>query len=171
MVPTDDTFDFGLAEDPFNLNRDANSTSKIVKSRVTTARSSGRLNIAALGLKEIPKEVLDMYSLESIGKYDGSWAESVDLTRFVAADNELEMIDESVFPDIDPEELAEDEDAQGSIFAGLETLDLHGNVLIALPAGLRRLTLLTSLNLVRYSLSSCCEKRANEETVLQSPCQ
>jgi hypothetical protein len=148
LVPTDDTFDFGLSDDPFNQNRDANSTSKIVKSRVTTARASGRLNIAALGLKEIPKEVLDMYSLESIGTYDGSWAESVDLTRFVAADNELEMIDESVFPDVDPEELAEDEDAQGSIFAGLETLDLHGNMLIALPPGLRRLTLLTSLNLV-----------------------
>lgn len=166
VVPTDDTFDFGLSEDPFNLNRDANSTSKIVKSRVATARSSGRLNIAALGLKEIPKEVLDMYSLESIGKYDGSWAESVDLTRFVAADNELEMIEESVFPDVDPEELAEDEDAQGSIFAGLETLDLHGNVLIALPAGLRRLTLLTSLNLVCYRLSSSCEKLTNVETVL-----
>ncbi|KAK7705852.1 hypothetical protein SLS64_007800 [Diaporthe eres] len=156
VVPTDDTFDFGLSEDPFNLNRDANSTSKIVKSRVATARSSGRLNIAALGLKEIPKEVLDMYSLESIGKYDGSWAESVDLTRFVAADNELEMIDESVFPDVDPEELAEDEDAQGSIFAGLETLDLHGNVLIALPAGLRRLTLLTSLNLSSNRLANNC---------------
>lgn len=165
VVPTDDTFDFGLSDHPFNLNRDANSTSKIVKSRVTTARTSGRLNIAALGLKEIPKEVLDMYSMESIGKYDGSWAESVDLTRFVAADNELEMIDESVFPDVDPEELAEDEDAQGSIFAGLETLDLHGNVLIALPAGLRRLTLLTSLNLVCHHLSSCCEKSANAGTV------
>ncbi|KAJ0109722.1 hypothetical protein J7T55_004271 [Diaporthe amygdali] len=156
VVPTDDTFDFGLSDDPFNLNRDANSTSKIVKSRVTTARTSGRLNIAALSLKEIPKEVLDMYSLESIGKHDGSWAESVDLTRFVAADNELEMIDESVFPDIDPEELAEDEDAQGSIFAGLETLDLHGNMLIALPAGLRRLTLLTSLNLSSNRLANNC---------------
>lgn len=172
VVPTDDTFDFGLSDDPFNLNRDANSTSKIVKSRVTTARSSGRLDIAALGLKEIPKEVLDMYSLESIGKYDGSWAESVDLTRFVAADNELEMIDESVFPDVDPEELAEVEDAQGSIFAGLETLDLHGNVLIALPAGLRRLALLTSLNLVCYRLSSCCEKESLlMRTVFQPPCQ
>ncbi len=31
---------------------------------------------------------------------------------------------------------------------GLETLDLHGNVLIALPLGLRRLELLTTLNLV-----------------------
>lgn len=155
VVPTDDTFDFGLSDDPFNLNRDGNSTSRIIKSRVTTARTSGRLDIAALGLKEIPKEVLDMYSMESMGTYDGSWAESIDLTRFVAADNELEMIDESVFPDVDPEELAEDEDAQGSIFAGLETLDLHGNVLIALPAGLRRLTLLTSLNLVCYRLLPC----------------
>lgn len=161
VVPTDDTFDFGLSDDPFNLNRDANSTSKIVKSRVTTARASGRLNIAALGLKEIPKEVLDMYSLESIGTYDGSWAESVDLTRFVAADNELEMLDESVFPDVDPEELAEDEDAQPSIFAGLETLDLHGNVLIALPAGLRRLTLLTSLNLVSRRQLPRCESLLN----------
>lgn len=171
VVPTDDTFDFGLSDDPFNLNRDANSTSKIVKSRVTAARTSGRLNIAALSLKEIPREVLDMYSLESIGKYDGSWAESVDLTRFVAADNELEMIDESVFPDVDPEELAEDEVAQGSIFAGLETLDLHGNVLISLPAGLRRLTLLTSLNLVCTRLSSCRSMPANIETVFQPPCQ
>lgn len=165
MVPTDDTFDFGLSDDPFNLNRDANSTSRVVRSRVTTARTSGRLDIAALGLKEIPREVLDMYNLESIGKHDGSWAESVDLTRFVAADNEMEMIDESVFPDIDPEELAEDEDAQGSIFAGLETLDLHGNVLIALPAGLRRLTLLTSLNLVCCHLSLSCENHADEDTV------
>lgn len=32
--------------------------------------------------------------------------------------------------------------------AGLETLDLHGNVLVALPIGLRRLQLLTTLNLV-----------------------
>lgn len=167
VVPTDDTFDFGLSDDPFNLNRDANSASKIVKSRVTTARSSGRLNIAALGLKEIPKEVLDMYSLESIGTYDGSWAESVDLTRFVAADNELEMLDESVFPDVDPEELAEDEDAQPSIFAGLETLDLHGNMLIALPAGLRRLTLLTSLNLSSNRLANNCLEPISQITSLK----
>lgn len=167
VVPTDDTFDFGLSDDPFNLNRDANSTSKVVKSRVTTARASGRLNIAALGLKEIPKEVLDMYSLESVGTYDGSWAESVDLTRFVAADNELEMLDESVFPDVDPEELAEDEDSQPSIFAGLETLDLHGNVLIALPAGLRRLTLLTSLNLSSNRLANNCLEPISQITSLR----
>ncbi|KAL1867894.1 hypothetical protein Daus18300_006169 [Diaporthe australafricana] len=167
VVPTDDSFDFGLSDDPFNLHRDANSTSRIVKSRVTTARTSGRLNIAALGLKEIPKEVLDMYSLESIGKHDGSWAESVDLTRFVAADNELEMIDESVFPDISPEDMFEDEDTEGSIFAGLETLDLHGNVLIALPSGLRRLSLLTSLNLSSNRLANNCLEPISQVTSLR----
>lgn len=147
VIPTDDTFDFGLTDDPFNLQRDAGSTSRVLQSRVATARTSGRLNIAAMGLKEVPAEVLNMYNLDAIGH--GSWAESVDLTRFVAADNELEMIDESLFPDIDPEELAMDDDAPMCIFGGLETLDLHGNMLISLPTGLRRLTLLTSLNLVR----------------------
>lgn len=148
VVPTDSSFDFGLADDPFNLKRDASSTSKVLQSRVAVARTSGRLNIAALSLKEIPLEVLNMYNLESIGG-GGSWAESVDLTRFVAADNELEMIDESLFPDVDPEGFAEDEGTEGCMFGGLETLDLHGNMLISLPTGLRRLSLLTSLNLVR----------------------
>lgn len=170
VIPTDDTFDFGLSDDPFNLKRDANSMTKVIKSRVASARTSGRLNIAALSLKEIPSEVLNIYSLESIGKHDGSWAESVDLTRFVAADNELEMIEESVFPDVDPEELAEDEDAQGNIFYGLETLDLHGNMLIVLPLGLRRLTLLTSLNLVCVQRSKFSRWCANRDIVCQSSC-
>lgn len=152
VIPTDHTFDFGLTDDPFNLQRDAGSTSKVLQSRVATARTSGRLNIAAMGLKEIPSEVLNMYNLDAIGN-GGSWAECVDLTRFVAADNELEMIDESLFPDVDPEELAMDDDAPVCIFGGLETLDLHGNMLISLPAGLRRLALLTSLNLVRIYLN------------------
>lgn len=153
VIPTDHTFDFGLTDDPFNLQRDAGSTSKVLQSRVATARTSGRLNIAAMGLKEIPPEVLDMYNLETIDHGSGSWAESIDLTRFVAADNELEMIDESLFPDIDPEELAMDDDAPVCMFGGLETLDLHGNMLISLPAGLRRLALLTSLNLVGACLT------------------
>lgn len=148
VIPTDSTFDFGLTDDPFNLQRDAGSTSKILQSRVATARTSGRLNIAALSLKEIPSEVLNMYNLDSIGSSGGSWAECVDLTRFVAADNELEMIDASLFPDVDPEQLAMDDDAPVCMFGGLETLDLHGNMLISLPSGLRRLAFLTSLNLV-----------------------
>lgn len=89
-----------------------------------------------------------MYDLESIGHSGGSWAESTDLTRFVAADNELETIDDSIFPDTDPQDFADDEDSKGYQFGGLETLDLHGNTLISLPMGLRRLYHLTSLNLV-----------------------
>ncbi|KAK4654504.1 hypothetical protein QC762_403240 [Podospora pseudocomata] len=147
LVPTDNSFDFGLHHDPFNQHRDDKSQEKVLRSRLETARTSGRLNIAAMGLREIPADVLNMYNLELVGQSGGAWAESVDLTRFVAADNELEMIAESVFPDIDPQEFADDEDSQGNIFLGLETLDLHGNMLISLPMGLRRLSLLTSLNL------------------------
>jgi hypothetical protein len=155
LVPTDTSFDFGLSNDPFNQHRDDKSQAKVLKSRLESARTSGRLNIAAMGLKEIPAEVLNMYNLEFIGQPGSAWAESVDLTRFVAADNELEMISDSVFPDVDPQELAEDEDSPGNIFAGLETLDLHGNILVTLPMGLRRLSLLTSLNLVRARSRRC----------------
>jgi hypothetical protein len=135
--------------DPFNQNerRSMNAKSKILQGRVEAARTSGRLNVAAMGLKQIPIEVLKMYDFETGGNTT-NWAESVDLTRFVAADNELETIDECIFPDKEPESFAEDEDSKGNIFGGLETLDLHGNLLISVPTGLRRLSLLTSLNLV-----------------------
>lgn len=148
LIPRDNSFDFGLNNDPFNQRRDDQSQAKILQGRLQSARTSGRLNIAAMDLKEIPAEVLNMYNLDGVDLPGGSWAEMVDLTRFVAADNELEMIADAVFPDVDPASFADDEDSQGNIFAGLETLDLHGNMLIALPMGLRRLDLLTSLNLV-----------------------
>lgn len=147
VVPRDTSFNFDLPSDPFNQRGDDKSQAKILQGRLQTARTSGRLNIAAMDLKEIPEAVLNMYNLDSIDQ-PGTWAESVDLTRFVAADNELETIADSVFPDVDPSSFADDEDSQGNIFAGLETLDLHGNKLNALPMGLRRLELLTSLNLV-----------------------
>jgi hypothetical protein len=102
-----------------------------------------------MGLKEIPDEVLKMYDLESIGRADGAWAESVDLTRLVAADNELETIDDSLFPDVNPNDFnLEEVDEKARIFWGLESADLHNNMLISLPLGLRRLQMLTSLNLV-----------------------
>jgi hypothetical protein len=146
------TFDFGLSDDPFNLVISQNNNKGLLRKRIAAARTDGRLNIAAMGFKEIPEEVMNMYNLESVGIQDGSWAEAVDLTKFVAADNELELLSDNVFPDVDPRELTnDDEDAKGNQFGGLETLDLHGNVLIALPLGLRRLELLTTLNLVRVS--------------------
>ncbi|KAI6351962.1 hypothetical protein MCOR25_009651 [Pyricularia grisea] len=148
LIPTDTSFDFGLSDNPFNQPQaDSASQNKVLEGLLATARTSGRLNIAALGLREIPAQVLKMYDSEAMGINDGSWAETVDLTRFVAANNELEMIEDAVFPDKDPQSLADDEDGQGMIFGGLETLDLHGNMLISLPMGLRRLQYLTSLNL------------------------
>ncbi|KAI0969593.1 hypothetical protein F4678DRAFT_439428, partial [Xylaria arbuscula] len=157
VIPTDDTFDFGLSDDPFGQMKFEDSNRKVLQSRIDTARVSGRLNIAAMGLKDIPDEVLKMYDLESLGRADGSWAESVDLTRLVAADNELETIDDSIFPDIDPNALISEEvDDRGRIFWGLESADLHNNMLISLPFGLRRLHQLTSLNLTSNKLTNNC---------------
>lgn len=151
VVPTDPTFDFDLSDDPFGQKKFESSNRKVMQSRIETARTTGRLNISAMGLKEIPDLVLKMYDLESIGRSDGAWAESVDLARFVAADNELETIEDAIFPDTDPSDLVDDDDdngGRGHQFAGLEFLDLHNNSLIALPKGLRHLHFLTSLNLV-----------------------
>ncbi|KFY25523.1 hypothetical protein V493_04596, partial [Pseudogymnoascus sp. VKM F-4281 (FW-2241)] len=148
------TFDFGL-EDPFNQN--AQDPSKgLLRKRIDSARTDGRLNIAAMGLKEVPDEVMDMYNLENINGQASSWAESVDLTRFVAADNELETIGDDIFPDMDPRDSADDDDARGNQFGGLETLDLHGNILISIPRGLRRLEMLTTLNLSNNKLQNEC---------------
>lgn len=150
LVPTDTSFDFGLADDPFNQNQFENSNRKVMQTRINGARTTGKLNISAMGLKEIPEDVLKMYDLETIGTQGGSWAESVDLTRFVAAGNELEIIDDSIFPDTEPADFVDDEDSNGHQFGGLESLDLHGNTLISVPVGLRRLQFLTSLNLVGF---------------------
>ncbi|OLN97907.1 Leucine-rich repeat-containing protein 40 [Colletotrichum chlorophyti] len=169
IVPHDDGFEFGIAVtfDPFNTKRTAEAKNKIVQQRLSAARSSGRLNVAALGLKEIPVDVLKMYDVDSMGTYDGSWAESVDLTRFVAADNELETIDDAIFPDLTPEEMAQDEDSNGNIFGGLEAMDLHGNLLISLPVGLRQLRLLTSLNLSQNRLANDCIDVVTQVTALR----
>lgn len=149
IVPSDDGFDFGVYHDPFNLKRGESSAKKVLQQRISAARTTGRLNIAALDLKEIPVDVTKMYDLGSIGADDGSWAESVDLTRFVAADNELEKLDDKLFPNSSTEDLGDEEAEQGNIFGGLETLDLHGNLLVEVPAGFQRLSHVTSLNLVR----------------------
>lgn len=152
-IPAKKGFDYDAAfEDPFNLNKGQDAGEKVLKQRIGAARTSGKLNIAALGLKEIPGDVLKMYDLDAIGA-GGSWAESVELTRLVAADNELETLDDAIFPDRSPEELENDEEGRGNMFGGLETLDLHGNQLLAIPIGFRRFTQLTTLNLVSISMA------------------
>ncbi|KAK3492653.1 uncharacterized protein B0T23DRAFT_146928 [Neurospora hispaniola] len=162
-----DDLGFASHHDPFNQHKNDQSQAKVLQARFATARTSGRLNMAAMGLKEIPIEVLEMYKLEAIGATGGAWAECVDLTRFVAADNELEIISDTIFPDVDPQEMVDDEDSEGNIFAGLETLDLHGNILVTLPMGFRQLRLLTSLNLSSNRLANSCLEVVSQITTLR----
>jgi Leucine-rich repeat (LRR) protein len=151
-IPVDapvDSWAGGDDEDPFNqLPKGSNSL--VMRKRVQTARATGQLNIAAFSLTEIPKEVLTMYDYDP--ENSENWFENVDLVKFNAADNELEQISDATFPDINPEEFDPDSDDRGLQFGGIETLDLHGNVLKSLPMGLRRLQNLRTLNLANNSL-------------------
>lgn len=144
-----DTWDQPDIQDPFNqLPKDSNKL--VLQKKVDTARTTGSLNIAAMGLSTIPDEVMTMYDYDPNSSID--WYESVDLVKFIAADNELVSLPDDAFPDIDPQDLDMDEDSKGNQFGGLEVLDLHGNVLQSLPLGLRRLQRLTSLNLSKNQL-------------------
>lgn len=143
------TFDFGL-DDPFN--QQTKGSKSLLRKRIDGARVDGRLNIAAMNLKEIPDDVLEMY------KYDPNdttiaWGEIVDLTSMIAADNELESIPDAMFPDVDFEAMI-DSDEGGPQFGAVQNIDLHGNTLRELPMGLGRLTQLSRLNLV--SLQAFC---------------
>lgn len=129
------------------------SNEGLLRKRIASARTDGRLNIAALGLTEIPREVMSMYDA---GAGDGAWYESVDLVRLIAADNELESLKDEIFPDDTAVSHSADDDYQGNLFGGLETLDLHGNHLKAIPIGLRRLDRLTTLNLSKNRLGNVC---------------
>jgi Leucine-rich repeat (LRR) protein len=124
-----------------------------LRKRIASARTDGRLNIAALGLTEIPREVLNMYNA---GVGDGAWYESVDLVRLIAADNEIEILQDGTFPDDNAASHSADDDYGGNLFGGLETLDFHGNHLKTLPIGLRRLERLTTLNLSANGLHNDC---------------
>ena len=128
------------------------SSDDLLRKRIASARADGRLNIAAMGLKDMPHEVLNMYNA-NVG--DGAWYENVDLVRFIAADNEFEYFENQTFPDDNAASHSTD-DYQGNLFGGLETLDLHGNHLKAVPIGLRRLDRLTTLNLSKNRLHNDC---------------
>ncbi|KAI0995942.1 hypothetical protein K3495_g12239 [Podosphaera aphanis] len=152
--PVPQSLDFQISDDPFNQNIGKNHSEELLTRRIRAAQMDGRLNISAMGLKEIPDEVLNMYSLQLMGT--NSWAEAVDLVRFVAADNELEKISDDVFPDIDPHGATDEIDGKENQFAALETIDLRRNKLANLPKGLRRLEMLTSLNLSNNFIDNSC---------------
>ena len=133
------------------------SNKGLLRKRIEMARTDGRLNIAALGLTEIPDEVMSMYDLNTVDASGGSWYESVDITRLIAADNEIQSLSHDIFPDKSAEDLQSEDDAShGTLFRGLETLDLHGNILGSLPLGLRHLVHLTNLNLSKNKFTNDC---------------
>lgn len=138
-------FDFGLG-DPFNQNPKGGQS--VLRKRVDGARTTGRLNIAGMQLTEMPDEVLRMYDPNDTTV---AWGEIMDVTTIVAADNELETLPDSMFPDVDVNDV--DDDDAGPQFGGVQTLDFHGNLLRELPMGLRRLAELTKLNLSRNNLT------------------
>ncbi|KAJ5747968.1 uncharacterized protein N7511_009664 [Penicillium nucicola] len=148
--PPADSWGVADDEDPFNQLPQGDNR-LVMKRRVQTGRSTGQLNIAAMSLTEIPKEVLTMYDYDP--ENSANWFENVDLVKFIAADNELEHISDDVFPDINPEDFDPDSDDRGLQFGGLETLDLHGNILKSLPMGLRRMQNLRILNLSNNMLN------------------
>jgi hypothetical protein len=143
------TFDFGLDDDPFNQRPKGGKS--VLRRRIDTARSDGRLNIAAMGLKEIPDDVLSMYIYDP-NDTKVAWGEVVDLSTILAADNELEILPDSMFPDVSVEDMI-DSDEAGPQFGGVQSIDFHGNMLRELPVGLRRLTQLSKLNLVSAIIS------------------
>ena len=125
-----------------------------VQQRIGNARSDGRLNIAAMSLKELPVEILTMYDTNTFDMSDGSWAESVDLVKLVAADNEISSLEEEFFPHEESESSGNFKVNHSNIFGGLEFLDLHGNAIPALPVGFTNLHYLTTLNLSRNRLAN-----------------
>jgi hypothetical protein len=133
--------------DPFNTK--PRGSSGLLRKRIEAARGDGRLNIAGMGLKNIPDEVLSMYDQREDSSLN--WSQMTDLIRFVAADNDIDTISDDIFPDVATEIAMEDQnEVKGLQFRGVEMLDLHGNNLQAVPAGLRWLERLTTLNLVSF---------------------
>ncbi|KKK25155.1 hypothetical protein P175DRAFT_0481329 [Aspergillus ochraceoroseus IBT 24754] len=145
-----DAWDETIVRDPFNQGpKDPNHG--LLRKRLDAGRTSGHLNIAAMSLTTFPGEVLTMYDFDPNSTTD--WYESVDLVKFIAADNEFTELPEAAFPDMDPNEISTDDDEKGNQFGGLEVLDLHGNLLQSLPLGFRRLQRLHTLNLSNNKLS------------------
>lgn len=82
-----------------------------------------------------------------------AWSEMVDLVKFNAADNEIEKIEDDIFPDYTTEELMNDDEKMNQ-FAGLTSIDFHRNLLREIPIGLRRLERLETLNLSHNHLNN-----------------
>ncbi|RKF62156.1 Leucine-rich repeat-containing protein 40 [Erysiphe neolycopersici] len=153
VIPPD-SLDFKLSDDPFNQNTAQNNAKDLLKKRVQSALKKGSLNISGMGLKELPHEVLNMFSPNNME--DICWGEVVDLLKLIAIDNEIEELPTDAFPDVDPSSIAEQDEIKTCQFYSLETIELRGNKLRKLPYGLRRLENLTRLNLSGNQLENEC---------------
>ena len=122
----------------------------LLRKRIEGAVTSGSLNVSAMELKQIPDEIMKMYDFDESSSIN--WSESVDLVKFIAADNEIREMRPDSFPDWSADDLAADEEKSNQ-FGGLEVLDLHGNQLSEIPIGFRRLGKLQALNLSKNKLS------------------
>ncbi|ORZ01519.1 hypothetical protein BCR43DRAFT_434119 [Syncephalastrum racemosum] len=111
---------------------------------LTKAKSSGKLNLSSRDLKTIPSEVWDMYHVDpnkivvDFGSSGDAWYDNEELTKFIAADNQLEYIDERI----------------GQEFGALTSIDLRSNLLKGLPDSIAQLQLLTNLNLSHNQLEA-----------------
>jgi Leucine-rich repeat (LRR) protein len=135
-----------IEETPFVIGDNKGLLRKRIQGAVTT----GSLNVSAMGLKQIPDEVMKMYEFDESST--NNWSEAVDLIKFVAADNKMQELRPDSFPDWSVDDLAADEEKSNQ-FGGLEVLDLHGNQLSEIPIGFRRLERLQTLNLSKNKLS------------------
>ncbi|MCJ1386263.1 hypothetical protein MMC17_009389 [Xylographa soralifera] len=149
----DGQMSIGTSEvDAFSLDLSEHITTNVLRKRIDVAKTEGKLNIAALGLTEIPREVLHMYEHNDGGSV--AWYETVDLTRFIAADNEITDLTAAFTPTGLTENDDQNEDATGGVFAGLEFIDLHGNRITTIPPAFSSLSRLTTLNLSRNRITS-----------------
>ncbi|KAL9617494.1 MAG: hypothetical protein Q9160_007705 [Pyrenula sp. 1 TL-2023] len=130
-------------EDPFSQVPNLGGSKGLLRKRIQGGRTSGVLNISGMDFPQIPDDVLKMYEFDPTAA-GSAWAESVDLVKFIGADNRFEQLRDDAFPDTP---VGDFEDEQNFQFRGLEVLDLHGNILQGLPLGLRRLERLHTLNL------------------------
>lgn len=134
----------------------ANHDPDTLRKRTQTARNNGRLNLAAMGLSEIPREVLHMYDADQLASSGQSWYEVVELVWCNMADNEIEQLGEDFFPNVTLEEANLNNEVKASVFCGLATLDLHGNLINGLPSGFAQLQSLSVLNLSKNKLTPAC---------------